>query len=152
MGPGPVSHHHPFHCWTSFRTSPILSFLTFMTGRGPYTGEYTSCPRSPVSLLDVERARNARHTFRWETPECQKDQKDTSLANDYWRTEHSGRFWESGENRTHSAHQPHLPTYSHFPDRNAQTPPNSPMVLRGSSAVKRRARTLRGVWGHLWRG
>ena len=70
----------PFHCWAMFRTSPVSHFLTFMRGRGPYTGARRTVSHSPVSLLGKSLAGNLRHVSEGFMPECTKWSKDTRLA------------------------------------------------------------------------
>ena len=85
MGPGPPLPSFPFHCWTSFRTSPDYQLYDiYHTGRPIYRG-YTANPPPPVSLLDIPDVQNCRHTFELRMPEYQKELKDTSLANEKWR-------------------------------------------------------------------
>jgi len=47
-----------------------------------YTGGWSSSSHIPVSLVDGERVVNTPTRFSTETLECQKQLKDTSLAND----------------------------------------------------------------------
>ena len=54
-----------------FRTCRIPDFLA---GKAHIQG-CTSCWPSPVSLVDINVARNVRHTFCSETPESQNSQK-----------------------------------------------------------------------------
>ena len=47
MGPGPPPEHHPFHCWSVFRTSRILTFLRIMRNMAHIHGVYVTPQHHP---------------------------------------------------------------------------------------------------------
>jgi len=62
-------------------------------GPGPYVRLLSDNSGTYESIPEVQ---NRRHTFRPEYPICQNRQKDTTLANDFRKTDKTARFENPG--------------------------------------------------------